>query len=856
MEEKDFINLAKLFKDNKLAFLFEITNFNDILLQSTNIKHFDPYFDDYECPLLICLIYNSLHYNFNNTETLTINDFYNIITENFIIDDFYESLYAHLSIIYSAETDVVKKNFLRVFIQLYLLNIYNKIKTDFICKNEEDTIDQVTLDNKVLDQAASDEAIKYILQKFPNAFFHPQIIFELIKYKKNLTEYIINDDDLKLIFFSLFSYMNILFIHKQINNLSSEETLNIDKKIEDILDYIKNIPNYDSKLISILDGKKINSSLDFCNFISSKLNISINEKIQIKEKKYLKIINNDNINELINDLCQNKLSILIKEILLLNKTIHINAECFFYIICENIKYKFDNHLANEFEAPEDFKKLFYFFCISKKFSNNITKYIKDNDDIDIIEDIEYFMHFLNEDYKNLKKFTNTNNFKYFFNEYFKIINSINFNMDFFLEDAIKYIVDNNICVITKKIMEKIYLFESIFPNVIEMFSEKPNKFFDFHFDKNKVNSKLINLISKNYENTELKNKNIEIIKKLNASRDIFSHLEPILDSGPKEYVVAGHGNILKNSYFVVPDNVTIVFLTENTKITWIHIYNRISGLPFDNSDISKKKEILQLILNYGIGRIYPSGYLVPNTKIDFDFSWKKKTPDYYSIFSGLIEDTDFDKKVTDVTNSGLGLLPTLQKLDELNDISGCTVRFSKSTLNLDPITKEKTLNGEKILSDIITPNNIIDYLKGKDPTTPVIFYILSCRSGDFQTFEQCRTAPPIPLPLHRSPSASYYTELGLSSDPTIIKNFASIIKDNIKNVKWNLGIRNSISNLIKSNYEHIYTTDYSNICNFYRYFINNKYLKINDKEDSLYKTKYLKYKNKYLSLKKKLNNKV
>jgi hypothetical protein len=322
--------------------------------------------------------------------------------------------------------------------------------------------------------------------------------------------------------------------------------------------------------------------------------------------------------------------------------------------------------------------------------------------------------------------------------------------------------------------------------------------------------------------------------------------------------VAGHGRILKNSYFVVPDNVTIVFLTENTTMVWVYNYNRVSGLPFDTSNISTKKEMLELILDYGIGRIYPSGYLVPNTTIDFDFSWNNKyTPEYYSIFSGLIEDTDFDKKVTDVTKSGLELIPTLHKLDELNDISGCSVRFSKSKLNIDPITKENTLNGDKLLSDIITPKNITDYLKGKDPSTPVIFYILSCRSGELKTFESCYpswkdTSKLIPthLPLLRAPSTSIYTEIQLYGIPHI-SNFKKLVTDNLSKI-WNLEKKKKLEKLILSDHNTIHTTDYKTICYFYG-IIKDEACKNYEKS---FKTKYLKYRNKYLALKKKLNDKI
>jgi hypothetical protein len=795
----------------------------------------------------------SLLYALLKSNKLSHQDYFDLIEENYIIDSNYKSIYTDLQSEYISASGEDKK-FWDQFIKKYLYNIYKDILFTFPPRRETKA---VVLYN----------SISLIKSSYKDIKLHPDIVYNIMKYLK-VTDYLsnIDNEDLENISFYLLLIIYFFYIIKK----KTSEINELDGKINNFISYFDKIPNKEDKLSKFCLNNSFylpKFSKDFVELIKSKTTIELDKifdyepdyeydhdeyysdyKISILFKKFSELLAKNNMKSLSEDVINDKFT-----------SKYIDYDFFLYLIRENIFPKSFNpdkkiNFIHKLNYSSEFNKFYDMFCLSKKFQNNLLNSFYNES---IGKFVNFFYYFIVNNYIELnnenKFFTNI-----FFKNFVKMIDNLfylikNNSMRESVIDPLIHMSFNDPYILNIDVLEPFC--NSTF---IYILLDKCNiPFIKKYFDNNNVQNGLIYNISTN-PHYKLYFKNL--LKKLKEKVPIFPHLNGILDLNPKEYVVAGHGVISKNSYFIVPDNVTIVYLTENTKILYLNNYNRVSGLPFDNSDIISKKEILKLILNYGIGRIYPSGYLVPNTKINFDLSWEPKyTPEHYSTFSGLIEDTDFDKKITDVTNSGLGLIETLHKLDELNDISGCIVRFSKSKLNIDQITKEKNLDGFHLLSDIITPKNINDYLKDKDPKTPVIFYISSCRFGKLKTFERCYPSwqessilpSNLPLPLLRSPSNSVFTEIKLYGISNI-SNFRNLLTTQNLSKIWNGDIKKNIQNLLLSNEDKIYTVNYKTICYFYG-IVKDEACK---EYENSFKNKYLKYRNKYLALKKKLNDKI
>ena len=113
------------------------------------------------------------------------------------------------------------------------------------------------------------------------------------------------------------------------------------------------------------------------------------------------------------------------------------------------------------------------------------------------------------------------------------------------------------------------------------------------------------------------------------------------------FYISGHGDLTEDEFFIIPDNIFIVFSIgagKNSKDSNIkkYVHNLDSLIEGETS----LKEIYKTGLEYNINKFYSPGSVIQNHNINFDLSWESK---YYTYnyrtwsYSGIINSCNYDK---------------------------------------------------------------------------------------------------------------------------------------------------------------------------------------------------------------------
>lgn len=292
----------------------------------------------------------------------------------------------------------------------------------------------------------------------------------------------------------------------------------------------------------------------------------------------------------------------------------------------------------------------------------------------------------------------------------------------------------------------------------------------------------------------------------------------------KKYILSGHGQITRdNKYFVVPENVILVFLTQ------MGVSNVVSGKKASNFNDDFKVgfyEDFDKLINYKLlthnARIYTPGSLCFNHDIDFQFV-KEKEKDKFG-FSGIITKEDYLRKVGSYKDKAISRFSNGETLNESviydiineNKVFNGDIQFIFNQFGkLSTSSEIKISNLYKVLNNRRT---IYDY----DDTKINVFYLTLCRKCEINIIQKALTD------CKKKYNEDIFNNTTFENLDKSIKQIATIPKIKRQGSISNIGERifsNELESLDKSNrtrkiierkIRRNELIDFSEICDFYR----------------------------------------
>lgn len=221
---------------------------------------------------------------------------------------------------------------------------------------------------------------------------------------------------------------------------------------------------------------------------------------------------------------------------------------------------------------------------------------------------------------------------------------------------------------------------------------------------------------------------VRYIQKRNPKNLKTIFYERILENDSKSYFISGHG-ATDVSYFVVPENVTIIGL-----VTLNRTLDYFNELIWKNKIYGFSHMFLENYLkakNFYDTVIYPSGYIMQNIIVSFNQSRHNNW-----FFSGIINDENFNKSLDEQDIKKR----IDDKIKELNlNISQDNNLFNKSNYNL----YLSTLFNDTVIADPLVDtyyfgrpvlSNIVHKIKEVNPNKKITIYVGTCRTCNNSSF--------------------------------------------------------------------------------------------------------------------------